>query len=50
MIEGSKAHKKSGSGLGLAICKQIVYLHGGEIGVINNENGSGCTFWFTIPQ
>lgn len=50
MIEGSKAHKKSGSGLGLAICKQIVDLHGGEIGVLNNENGSGCTFWFTIPQ
>lgn len=50
MIEGSKAHKKSGSGLGLAICKQIVDLHGGDIGVLNNENGSGCTFWFTIPQ
>jgi PAS domain S-box-containing protein len=50
MIEGSKAHKKSGSGLGLAICKQIVDLHGGEIGVFNNENGVGATFWFTIPQ
>lgn len=50
MIEGSKAHKKSGSGLGLAICKQIVDLHGGEIGVFNNETGTGSTFWFTVPQ
>lgn len=50
MIEGSKAHKKSGSGLGLAICKQIVELHGGDIGVINNETGTGSTFWFTVPQ
>jgi len=36
------------SGLGLAICKQLVDLHGGEIGVMNNT-GCGATFWFNVP-
>jgi len=49
MIEGSADHKKAGSGLGLAICRQIVDLHGGEIGVGNNEGRAGSTFWFTVP-
>jgi signal transduction histidine kinase len=37
------------SGLGLNICKQLVELHGGEIGVRNNASGRGATFWFTLP-
>lgn len=36
------------SGLGLAIARQMVELHGGEIGVRNNS-GKGATFWFTLP-
>ena len=36
------------SGLGLAICKQMVDLHGGEIGVYNNPD-KGATFWFRLP-
>jgi signal transduction histidine kinase len=36
------------SGLGLNICKQLVELHGGEIGVFNVPEG-GATFWFTLP-
>lgn len=37
------------SGLGLYLCKQMVELHGGEIGVFNNPD-VGATFWFTIQN
>lgn len=40
---GEKSH-----GFGLSICKQLVELHGGKVGVKNNEGG-GATFWFTLP-
>jgi two-component system sensor histidine kinase SaeS len=36
-------------GFGLTICRQLVELHGGEIGVRNNEKGPGATFWFRVP-
>lgn len=39
--------KKTGFGLGLTICKQIIDLHGGEIGVESQE-GQGCVFWFRV--
>ena len=39
---------ETSSGLGLAICRRLVELHGGRIGVRNNERG-GATFWFTLP-
>lgn len=39
---------KRGAGLGLSICKSIVEMHGGEIGVRDNEQG-GATFWFSLP-
>jgi signal transduction histidine kinase len=51
-VEITDATKKGGTGLGLAICKTIVELHGGNIGVRDNEkNGvkEGSIFWFRIP-
>ncbi|MCX7046477.1 MAG: PAS domain-containing sensor histidine kinase [Candidatus Sumerlaeota bacterium] len=35
------------SGLGLAICRELIELHGGQIGVHNNPSG-GATFWFRL--
>lgn len=40
--------EEKSSGLGLAICKQLIEIHGGEIGVRNNPD-KGATFWFRLP-
>ena len=39
-----------GLGIGLAICRQLVELHGGQIGVHSSgEEGGGSIFYFTLP-
>lgn len=45
-IGGLNSH---GTGLGLFICKGIVETHGGKIWAMNNKDGKGATFTFTLP-
>ncbi|MGZ5490821.1 MAG: ATP-binding protein [Nitrososphaeraceae archaeon] len=35
--------------MGLYICKNIIEAHGGTISAVNNSNGKGALFRFTLP-
>ena len=39
---------ETSTGLGLSICREMITLHGGEIGATDNSSG-GTTFWFRLP-
>lgn len=41
-------HSIEGNGIGLSYAKQLVEMHGGQIGARNNEE-KGATFFFTLP-
>ncbi|KJR98497.1 MAG: hypothetical protein VR68_10500 [Peptococcaceae bacterium BRH_c4a] len=45
--DNSRTRRNSGSGLGLAIARQIIEMHGGQVG-IESLPGHGSTFWFTV--
>jgi len=45
--DNSRTRRNSGSGLGLAIARQIIEMHGGQVG-IESAPGKGSTFWFTV--
>ncbi|BCB05552.1 sensor histidine kinase [Bacillus sp. KH172YL63] len=47
-VEKSRNKAGGGSGLGLSISKEIIQLHGGEIGV-ESDGKTGSTFWFRLP-
>src|SRR5260221_13716047 len=44
----SNAERFAGAGLGLFVAREIVHLHGGEIGVDAGQR-DGSRFWFTLP-
>jgi signal transduction histidine kinase len=37
------------AGLGLSIARDVVQMHGGEIGLEGGREGHGTTVWFTLP-
>lgn len=47
-LDDSRARETGGTGLGLAIAKEAITLHGGEIRVLDSENG-GSVFVINLP-
>jgi signal transduction histidine kinase len=49
MFDRFSSKSEQGTGLGLFISKNIVEAHGGRIWGLNNSDGRGATFYFTLP-
>ncbi len=50
-VDSGRARKAGGTGLGLPIVYNTVRVHGGEISVLNREDGStGLEFRFSLPK
>jgi signal transduction histidine kinase len=44
----TNARRHAGPGLGLFVAREVILLHGGDIGVETSAKG-GSRFWFTLP-
>nr|WP_255352040.1 PAS domain-containing sensor histidine kinase [Pedobacter sp. Leaf216] len=47
-VESKQTKTIAGFGIGLYLCAEIIYRHGGKIGV-ESQIGQGSKFWFSIP-
>lgn len=47
--DNSESRTAEGTGIGLSLVKELVRLHGGNVGVLS-EVGVGSTFWVWIPR
>ncbi|HEU4643632.1 MAG TPA: PAS domain-containing protein, partial [Gemmatimonadaceae bacterium] len=48
-VEGTRSRSHEGSGIGLSLVRELVRLHGGEIGA-ESEPGRGSVFTVTVPM
>jgi len=48
-VHDAMQQTEAGVGLGLYVTRNLVALHGGEMGVHSDGPGTGSTFWFTLP-